>query len=58
MFDELFATHFSGSIFSQMNNLCSNECLYLKILVCEMGMGLQMPHRILTVPIIIGLIYV
>lgn len=44
--------------FSQMNNLCSDECLYFKILVCELGVGLQMPNRTLTVPIIIDLICV
>ena len=49
---------FSGALFPQMNNLCSDECLYFKILVCELGVGLQMPHKTLTVPIIIGLIYV
>ena len=47
---------FSGALFSQMKNLCSDECLYFKILVCELGMGLQVPHRTLTVSIIIDLI--
>lgn len=38
-------------LFSQMNNLCSDECLYFEILICEIGVGLQMPYRTLTVPI-------
>lgn len=49
---------FSGELFSQMNNLCSDECLYFEILVCELGVSLKMPNRTLTVPIIIGLIHV
>ena len=49
---------FSEASFSQMNNLCLDECLYFKILVCEIGVSLQMPHRTLTVPIIIDLIHV
>lgn len=44
--------------FSQMNNLCSDERLYFEILVCELAASLQMPHRTLTVPIIIDLIHV
>lgn len=49
---------FQEALFSQMNNLCSDECLYFETLVCEIGVGLQMPHRTLTVPIIIDLIRV
>lgn len=48
---------FQEASFSQMNNLCSDECLYFEILVCEIDMGLQMPNRTLTVPIIIDLIH-
>ena len=49
---------FSEASFSQMKNLCSDECLCFEILVCELGVGLQMSHRTLDVPIIIGLIHV
>ena len=49
---------FSGELFSQMNNLCSDEYLCFEILVCESGVSLQVPHRTLTVPIIMDLIRV
>ena len=37
MFDELLVLCLFGSVVSQMNNLCSDECLYFEILVCENG---------------------
>lgn len=49
---------FWEALFSQMNNLCSDGCLCFEMLVCEIAVSLQMPHRTLTMPIIIGLIHV